>query len=158
VGPPEWLSSRLRDNVVAVLSDWSLAAPPRVESRDGTDAGPARAREPALEGISPLPSRASVHRNWQGAQRRAVHRSEDGERMKRESGRVGRLEDLARRQGLILTRQTDGSWTLIPLEVSAGWQLLSRDRQRLADGRELAIRMTLDEIEAFLVDAGAATP
>jgi hypothetical protein len=66
------------------------------------------------------------------------------------SVRVDRLAAIARRQGLALTRLPGNEWHLIPLQASGDWKLLSRQRQRLPDGRVLAIRMSLDEVEAFL--------
>ena len=65
--------------------------------------------------------------------------------------RAARLGAEARRQGLALTRVPGDDWHLFPLEASGNWKLLSRQRQRLPDGRVVSIRMTLDEVEAFLV-------
>jgi hypothetical protein len=65
--------------------------------------------------------------------------------------RTDRLAAEARRQGLALTRLPGNEWHLIPLEASPDWKLLSRQRQRLPDGRVLSIRMSLDDVEAFLL-------
>jgi hypothetical protein len=70
------------------------------------------------------------------------------------SQRAARLSAEARRQGLALTRIPGDDWQLFPLEASQGWKLLRHQRQRLPDGRVVAMRMTLDEVEAFL---GAGT-
>jgi hypothetical protein len=64
--------------------------------------------------------------------------------------RVDRLAAEAHRQGLALTRLPGNEWHLIPLQASGDWKLLSRQRQRLPDGRVLSIRMTIDEVEGFL--------
>ena len=70
------------------------------------------------------------------------------------TARAARLAAEAHRQGLALTRLPGDEWHLIPLEASGDWKLLSRQRQRLPDGRVLSIRMTLAEVEAFLTNHG----
>lgn len=61
--------------------------------------------------------------------------------------RVARCHVAAGRQGLWI-REVDGSWE--PMSSEGDEALLAGGRVRLADGRELKRRLSLDELEELL--------
>ncbi len=54
------------------------------------------------------------------------------------------------RQGLFLGKLPDQYWTFTP-STPGEWALLTGERQRLPDGRVASLKMTIEEVEAFLL-------